>query len=102
MKKEWVRALAALLAVTLTVSVIAACGRAKKEPADSLVASETFVPATVQEMEDDELTALIKEIVGDDSASSISVIRRHRTKKRSPTPRRLRWATKNGPANTRI
>lgn len=66
MKKEWIRALAALLAVTLTVSTIAACGRAKKEPADSLIASETFVPATVQAVDDDELTALIKEIVGDD------------------------------------
>ena len=74
MKKEWVRALAALLAVTLTVSVIAACGRAKKEPADSLVASETFVPATVQEMEDDELTALIKEIVGDDWNGDFSAL----------------------------
>lgn len=65
MKKEWLRGIAAVLAVTMTVSVIAACGR-KKEPADSLVASETFTPATVQAMEDDELTALIREIVGDD------------------------------------
>ncbi len=74
MRKEWVRATAALLAVTLTVTVIAACGRTKKEPADSLVASETFVPATVQEMEDDELTALIKEIVGDDWNGDFSAL----------------------------
>ena len=74
MKKEWVRAFAALLAVTLTVTTIAACGRAKKEPADSLVASETFVPATVQEMEEDELTALVREIVGDDWDGDFSAL----------------------------
>lgn len=67
MKKEWLRAIAAVLAVTMTVSVIAACGRkTKKEPAESLLPSETFVPATVQEMEDDELTAIIKDVAGDE------------------------------------
>lgn len=74
MKKDWIRALAAMLAVTLTVCTIAACGRSKKEPADSLVASETFIPATVQEVDDDELTALIKEIVGDDWDGDFSAL----------------------------
>ena len=65
-KTEWCRAIAAVLCVTMLFATIAACGKSSKEPADSLIASESFVPATVQEMEDDELTALIKEIVGDD------------------------------------
>ena len=74
MKKEWVKALAAVLAVTLIAASAAACGRSKKEPADSLVASETFVPATVQAVDDDELSALIKEIVGGDWDGDYSVL----------------------------
>ena len=81
MKKEWIRALAALLAVTLTVTTIAACGRAKKEPEDSLIASETFTPATVQEMEDDELTALVKEVVGSDWDGDFSALKEEQRQK---------------------
>ena len=74
MKKECAKALAAVLAVTLIAASAAACGRSKKEPADSLVASETFVPATVQAVDDDELSALIKEIVGGDWDGDYSVL----------------------------
>ena len=63
MKKEWIRAVAAILSVTMTVTLIAACGRKNKEPDDSLIASETFVPATVQEVEDEELSALISDAI---------------------------------------
>ena len=64
MKKELYRAIAAVLAVTMTVSVIAACGRAGKESADSLVASETYSEATVPAPEQDELDALIQDVLG--------------------------------------
>ena len=74
MKKEWVKALSALLAVSMAVTTIAACGRAKKEPADSLIASETYTPATVQAMDDDELSAVIKEVVGDDWDGDFSAL----------------------------
>ena len=66
MKKDWFRAIAAVLCVTIIVTAVAACGKSNKEPADSLIASETFVPATVQAMEDEQLDALIKEVAGDD------------------------------------
>ena len=66
MKKEWVKTFAAVLAVAMIVTTIASCGRKGREPTDSLVASETYTPATVQAMEDDALTALIKEVSGED------------------------------------
>lgn len=66
MKKEWIRTIAAVLCVTMVVASIAACGKSTAEPKDSLVASETYTPATAQAMEDDELTLLIKSVVGDD------------------------------------
>ena len=74
MKKEWLKGIAAVLAVSMTVATIAACDRKKTEPPESLIPSETFVPATVQEMEDDELTALIKEVVGDDWNNDFSTL----------------------------
>ena len=64
MKKEWYRVIAALLAVTLIVVSVAACGKSNKESADSLIASETYVPATVQAIEDEELAALVEEVIG--------------------------------------
>lgn len=65
MKKEICKAVAAVLAVTMTVSVIAACGRGGKEPADSLIASETYSEATVPAPAQDELDALIQDALGD-------------------------------------
>ncbi|MBQ7541999.1 MAG: hypothetical protein IJT44_06890 [Clostridia bacterium] len=65
MKKEVFRIIASVLAVTLTVSTIAACGR-KKEAAGSLVASETYSEATVPTLEDDALNALVQDAVGDE------------------------------------
>ena len=55
------KTIAAILAVVLACSLAASCG--KKEPADSMIASETYTEATVPALADDELTALIREIL---------------------------------------
>ena len=60
MKKEFGRTVAAVLAVSMTVSLIAACGRKGKEPADSLIASESYSEATVAAPAQDELDAMIE------------------------------------------
>lgn len=66
MKHMWTRAAACLMAVSLTASLLAACGKSHKEPADSLIASETYVNATVPEMQEDAVEEIAQQILGDD------------------------------------
>ena len=72
MKNTVLRVLASLTAVCLTVSMFAACGKSSKEPADSLIASETFVNATVPEMDEDDLDKIIEDILDGEWDGDIS------------------------------
>lgn len=65
MKQKICRGIAGVLAVTMVVTVIAACEKINKEPEDSLIASETYSEATVSAPAQDELDALIREAIGD-------------------------------------
>lgn len=65
MKKEILKAISAVLAVTLVSTVFVSCTRSGKEPEDSLVPTETYSAATVEGMEADELTAVIQKVLGE-------------------------------------
>ena len=66
MKRELIKTIAAVLVVALLAGTTVSCGK-PKEPADSLVASETFTEATVPQPEADELTAWVRQAIGDDT-----------------------------------
>lgn len=65
MKKEILKAISAVMAVTLTAAIFVSCGRSAKEPEDSLVPTETYTAATVEAMDEDMLNALIQEVLGE-------------------------------------
>ena len=66
MKLSIQKTVAAVLAVVLTAALFASCGK-KSEPKDSLIASETYTEATVQQPQADELTGWVREITGDEN-----------------------------------
>lgn len=61
MKKRVLKTVSAVLAVLMVASVAASCGKKAKEPTDL----ETYQNVTVQQMETDELTALIRKLLND-------------------------------------
>ena len=65
MKKEILKAISAVMAVTLTAAIFVSCGRSAKEPEDSLVPTETYTAATVEAMDEDGLNVLIQEVLGE-------------------------------------
>lgn len=65
MKKEILKAISAILAVTLVSTVFASCGRSQKEPEDSLVPTETYSAATVEAMDEDALAKVIQQVLGE-------------------------------------
>ena len=66
MKKEILKAVSAVLAVVMTASVIASCGKSGKEPAEALIASETYSEVTVQALEQEELDSIVQEVLGEE------------------------------------